>query len=138
MLRKGAGLAGEELGFSFGATAGDYNNDGWTDLFIANAGSNTLYQNNRDGTFTDVSRASGLGKPKDTLNVQAAWFDYDHDGRLALFVSNYMLWAPQANRRCVREGRDFSIACAGIQAMGSLKMCQTRQASARLRRKKWA
>jgi hypothetical protein len=104
-----AGLLGEHLGFSFGVAAGDYDNDGWTDLFIANAGTNTLYHNNGDGTFTDVTAGSGLdSKPANTLSVQAAWVDYDRDGRLDLVLSNYTLWTPEADRRCVANGVDYS------------------------------
>jgi len=87
-----AGLDGRNLGFSFGVAVGDYDNDGFPDIFIANAGKNTLYHNNGDGTFTDVTDQSGLGaKPANTLSVQAAWFDYDNDGLLDLIVSNYTL-----------------------------------------------
>ena len=55
-----AGLTGAHLGYSFGVAAGDYNNDGYADLFISNAGPNVLYRNNRDGTFTDVTAGSWL------------------------------------------------------------------------------
>jgi enediyne biosynthesis protein E4 len=104
-----SGLAGEHLGYSLGAAAGDYDNDGWTDLFIANAGGNTLYRNNGDGTFRDVTAESGLGAtPAGTLSVQAAWFDYDNDGRLDLILSNYTVWTAETDRRCVRtDGVDF-------------------------------
>jgi hypothetical protein len=98
-----AGVAGENLDFSYGVAAGDYDNDGWTDLFIANTGKNTLYHNNGNGTFSDVTDASGLAsKPPETLSVQAAWFDYDNDGLLDLVLSNYTLWTPQKDRRCAR------------------------------------
>jgi hypothetical protein len=104
-----AGLAGETLGYSLGAAAADYDNDGRTDLFVANAGANTLYRNNGDGTFRDVTAASGLGeKPPGTLSVQGAWLDYDNDGRLDLVLSNYTLWTVDTDKRCVREdGVDF-------------------------------
>ena len=104
-----SGLAGEQLGYSLGAAAGDYDNDGWTDLFIANAGRNGLYRNNGDGTFRDVTAASGLAAtPAGTLSVQAAWFDYDNDGRLDLMLSNYTIWTAETDRRCVRtDGVDF-------------------------------
>jgi hypothetical protein len=103
-----AGVAGEDLGFSYGVAAGDFDNDGWTDLFIANTGPNTLYRNRGDGTFANVSKDSGLDvKPKDTLSVQGAWFDYDNDGLLDLVVSNYTLWTAEKDQRCVREGRDY-------------------------------
>jgi hypothetical protein len=104
-----AGLAGEHLGYSLGAAAADYDDDGFTDLFVANAGANTLYRNNGDGTFTDVSASSGLGtKPFGTLSVQGAWLDFDNDGRLDLVLSNYTLWTPETDIRCVREDKvDF-------------------------------
>jgi len=104
-----AGIAGEHLGFSYGVAAGDYDNDGFPDLFIANAGKNSLYHNNGNGTFTDVTDGSGLGaKPPKTLSVQAAWFDYDNDGLLDLVLSNYTLWTPEEDRRCtVREVESY-------------------------------
>jgi enediyne biosynthesis protein E4 len=96
-----AGIAGEHLDYSYGVAVGDYDNDGFPDIFIANTGKNTLYHNNGNGTFTDVTERSGLGKkPPKTLSVQAAWFDYDNDGLLDLVVSNYTLWTPEEDRRC--------------------------------------
>lgn len=106
-VTKKAGLAGEHLDFSYGVAAGDFDNDGATDLFIANTGKNTLYRNNGDGTFSDVTEGSGLDvKPKDTLSVQGAWFDYDKDGLLDLALSNYTLWTPAIDRRCVLRDSD--------------------------------
>jgi len=103
-VTRAAGLAGEGLGFNFGVAVGDYDNDGYPDLFVCGAGRNTLYHNNRDGTFTDVTESSGIGgKPPDTLSVDAAWFDYDNDGLLDLFVSDYTLWSPQTDIRCAAE-----------------------------------
>ncbi|HLM98089.1 MAG TPA: CRTAC1 family protein [Bryobacteraceae bacterium] len=102
-----AGLAGEDLGFSFGVAVGDYDNDGYPDLFICNAGRNTLYHNNHDGTFTDVTQISGIGgKPPNTLSMGAAWFDYDNDGLLDLIVSNYTVWTPETDIRCGRDNID--------------------------------
>ncbi len=96
-----AGLAGEKLGYSFGVAAGDYDNDGRDDLFIANAGMNTLYHNNGDGTFSDVTAGSGLDhKPENLLSVGAAWLDYDNDGLLDLIVTNYTFWTPATDRVC--------------------------------------
>ncbi len=104
-----AGLAGEHLGYSLGAAAADYDNDGFTDLFVANAGANTLYLNQGDGTFRDVTAASGLGrKPEGTLSVQGAWLDFDRDGHLDLVLSNYTRWTPATDQRCVRaDGIDY-------------------------------
>jgi len=95
-----AGLTGSDMGYSFGVAAGDYDNDGYTDLFICNAGVNRLLHNNRDGTFSDVSAGSGLRKPEGTLSVGAAWFDYDNDGLPDLVVSNYTIWTPESDLRC--------------------------------------
>ncbi len=103
-----AGLAGQDLDFNFGVAAGDYDNDGYTDLFIASAGRNALYHNNRDGTFSDVTAASGIGgKPAKTLSVVAAWFDYDNDGLLDLIVSNYTFWTPEIDIRCTMNDKDY-------------------------------
>ena len=102
-----AGLLGKDLGFSFGAAAGDYDNDGFEDLFVCNAGPNVLYHNNGDGTFTDVTARSGITKPKDVLSAAAAWFDYDNDGKLDLIVSNYTVWTPQTDKICAVDGREY-------------------------------
>jgi enediyne biosynthesis protein E4 len=100
-----ARLAGQNLDFSFGVAAGDFDNDGDTDLFVANAGPNALYRNEGDGTFTEVTVGSGLDKkPKDLLSVCAAFFDYDNDGRLDLVVTHYTYWSPQTDKRCVGPG----------------------------------
>jgi len=103
-----AGLLGDKLDFTFGVAAGDYDNDGYTDLFLSQAGRNVLYHNNGDGTFTDVTAQSGIGgKPENTLSVEAAWFDYDRDGLLDLVVSNYTIWTPQIDVHCMMGQRDF-------------------------------
>jgi hypothetical protein len=100
-----AGLAGADLDFCFGVAAGDYDNDGFPDLFICNAGENTLYHNNGDGTFSNITRVAGLAdKPASLLSVCAAWFDYDNDGLLDIVVSNYTYWNPATDIRCTREG----------------------------------
>ena len=81
-----AGIAGE--GYSTGAAAADYDNDGRVDLFVAGINGNRLYRNRGDGTFADVTAASGIKTY--TWSVAAGWFDYDNDGRLDLFVVNYV------------------------------------------------
>lgn len=101
-----AGLSGANIGYSFGVAVADYDNDGFDDLFICNAGMNTLYHNNGDGTFSDVTAGSGVDrKPADVLSVGAAWFDYDNDGLLDLIVTNYTTWTPQTDRQCFMDSK---------------------------------
>ena len=96
-----SGLAGKQTGYSFGVAAADYDNDGNEDLFVASAGRNTLYHNNGDGTFADVTPSSGLDtKSPNLLSVGAAWFDFDNDGLLDLIVTNYTLWNPNSDHPC--------------------------------------
>jgi hypothetical protein len=102
-----AGLSGEDLGYNLGVAVGDFDNDGYSDLFIASAGRNALFRNNGNGTFSDVTAQSGLTKPPNTLSVGAAWFDYDGDGLLDLVVANYTIWSPQTDHRCSAEGIEY-------------------------------
>ena len=81
-----AGVEGKHWGM--GATVGDYNNDGWPDLYVCNFGPNTLYRNNGDGTFTDVTGPAGVGD--NHWSSSAAFGDYDGDGWLDLYVANYV------------------------------------------------
>jgi enediyne biosynthesis protein E4 len=83
-----SGLAG--FGYSTGVAVGDYDNDGFEDLYVAGYGHGTLYHNNGDGTFTDVTAAAGVGGSG--WMTSAAWVDYDNDGRLDLIVARYMQW----------------------------------------------
>jgi enediyne biosynthesis protein E4 len=83
-----AGLAG--VGYSTGVAVGDYDNDGYEDLFVAGYGHSTLYHNNGDGTFSDVT--AGAGVAGSGWMTSAAWVDYDNDGRLDLIVARYMQW----------------------------------------------
>lgn len=102
-----AGVAGE--GYSIGAAAADYDNDGDTDLFVAGVDRNLLYRNAGDGTFDDVTAAAGIGGGK--WAVAAAWLDYDRDGRLDLFVVNYVAWSIEADRYCGDPARGLRVYC---------------------------
>ncbi len=97
-----AGVAGE--GYSMAAAVADFDNDGFADLFIAGVNRNILYRNRGDGTFEDITNKAGIGgvDPKygKMWSVSAGWFDYDNDGRLDLFVSNYVRWDPLKEKEC--------------------------------------
>jgi len=81
-----------------GVAVGDYDNDGWPDLFVTSYGNCILYRNNRDGTFTDVTSKAGVATPGFTTS--AVWFDYDNDGKLDLFVCSFVDYGKSANRSC--------------------------------------
>ncbi len=83
-----AGLA--HSGWGQGCCVGDYDNDGWDDLFVTYFGENVLYHNNGDGTFTDVSSKAGVAGSGKRWNTGCAFVDYDRDGHLDLFVANYI------------------------------------------------
>ena len=102
-----AGLAGD--GYDMGVAVGDFDNDGWPDIFIASVTKNHLYRNNRDGTFTDVTDKAGVGSPiykgKKMWSAAAGWFDYNNDGKLDLFVANYCVWEVNKDPVCLSGGR---------------------------------
>ena len=77
-----------DVGWAMGASTGDYDNDGWTDLYVTCFGANHLFRNNGDGTFTDVTARAGVGDTR--WSTGAAFGDYDNDGNLDLFVANYV------------------------------------------------
>ncbi len=87
-----SGLADQdgEQGWAQGVCVGDYNNDGWEDLFLTYYGQNRLYRNNGDGTFTNVTTEAGLLYPKTRYSTGCTFVDYNRDGHLDLFVSNYL------------------------------------------------
>ena len=102
-VTKEAGLAG--TGFDNGVAVGDYDNDGYPDLFVAGVHHNTLYHNNGDGTFTDVTAKAGLEHSNDPQygplwSITAAWVDVNNDGLLDLFVANYLQWNYQKEPLC--------------------------------------
>ena len=105
-----AGVAG--AGYGMGVAVGDYDNDGWPDLFLANVNGNQLFHNNGDGTFTDVTAKAGLSgalhNGRKMWSVSAGWFDYNNDGLLDLFVSNYCEWDPAHEPACMGlNGRGY-------------------------------
>jgi hypothetical protein len=81
-----------------GTAVGDYNNDGFLDLFVTTSGPDVLYRNNGDGTFTDVTKDAGVSD--DRWSTSASFLDYDRDGDLDLFVANYVSFAETDNRQC--------------------------------------
>ncbi len=93
-----AGVGAEGL-FGMGVAVGDYDNDGYPDLYVTGYDRAILYHNNGDGTFTDVTASAGVAN-KGKWGASAAWFDYDHDGRLDLVVANYVDWSPENNVWC--------------------------------------
>ncbi|MBI5083749.1 MAG: CRTAC1 family protein [Acidobacteria bacterium] len=101
-----AGLAG--AGYDHGAAVGDYDNDGWPDLFVAGVHHNTLYHNNGDGTFSDVSEKAGLNKRDEKFGplwaIAGVWADVNNDGKLDLFVVNYLQWDYATEPLCEYRG----------------------------------
>ena len=91
-----------DTGYGLGCCVGDYNNDGFTDLYVTNYGPNTLYRNNGDSTFTDVAGTAGVDG--DQFSSGCAFVDVDADGDLDLYVVNYVQFDPDANPECARQG----------------------------------
>jgi hypothetical protein len=91
-----AGVSGKYFGM--GVAVGDYDNDGWPDLFVSAYGQCILYRNNHDGTFSDVTEKAGLATPGWTTS--AVWFDYDNDGKLDLFVCSFVDYSGQHKFGC--------------------------------------
>jgi hypothetical protein len=102
-----AGVTG--AGYSMGAAAADYDNDGNVDLFVAGVYRNILYHNLGDGKFADVTLKSAI--KSDRWSVAAGWFDYDNDGLLDLFVVNYAKWTPAFNQYCGDATRNVRVYC---------------------------
>ena len=102
-----AGLAGD--GFDMGVAVGDFDNDGWQDIYVASVTKNHLYHNNGDGTFTDVTDKAGVGMPtykgQKMWSAAAGWVDYNNDGKLDLFVANYCKWEVNKDPVCLSGGR---------------------------------
>ena len=93
--------------FGMGVAVGDYDNDGYDDLFVTAYGQSHLFHNNGNGTFTDVTQKAGLSGPKE-FSTSAAWVDYDKDSRLDLVVGNYVQWTPETDLYCTLDGKSKS------------------------------
>jgi hypothetical protein len=106
-----SGLMGH--GYGMGVAVGDYNNDGYEDLFVAGVHGNQLYRNNGNGTFSDVTEQARLNLPvvRKLWSIAAAWIDYDNDGRLDLFISNYCNWEPGTDQVCGGMAANTRVYC---------------------------
>ncbi len=89
--------------FGFGVAVGDFDNDGFDDLFVSALGQSHLFHNNGNGTFTDVTKSAGMWGPSE-FSTSAAWVDYDRDGKLDLVIANYVQWSEQGDLYCTLDG----------------------------------
>jgi len=105
-VTRDAGLDALDL-YGMGVTVGDFDNDGFPDLYITTVGQNRLLRNNGRGRFVDVTTAAGLGG-REAFSTSAIWFDFDRDGHLDLFVCNYVRWSPDQDVRCSLDGKNKS------------------------------
>ena len=96
-----------DTGYGVGATTGDYDNDGDTDLYLTNFGANVLYRNNGDATFTDVAQKANVADTK--WGTSCAFADFDNDGFLELYITNYADYSPLTDKPCDRQG--ISVYC---------------------------
>ena len=105
-VTEAAGLANAGAGnYGMGVAVGDYDNDGYPDLFVTSYGRNILYHNNGDGTFTDVTAKAGVAGGG--WSVSAGFFDFDNDGHLDLFVTRYMEWDTRHSKTCGGSWRTY-------------------------------
>jgi hypothetical protein len=97
-VTEGSGLSGKGIkGYPQGVAIGDYDNDGFVDIYVTNYGDGVLYHNNGDGTFTDVTAKAGVAMSANPFKASACWLDADNDGRLDLFVTHYFQWTFKQN-----------------------------------------
>lgn len=104
-----AGVGGEGH-YGQGVAVGDFDNDGYPDMYVTGFGRGILYHNNGDGTFTDVTTKAGVAD-EGGWSTSAGWFDYDKDGWLDLLVCNYLDWTPKTNIWCGQHRAGFRAYC---------------------------
>ena len=105
-----AGVNGRQQNqYGMGAAVGDYDNDGFDDLYVTHYGANTLYRNNGNGTFADVTARAGVAAGG--WSASAGFVDYDNDGHLDLFVTRYLQWSFQHNRYCGEKKPEYRAYC---------------------------
>jgi hypothetical protein len=92
--------------YGMGVAVGDYDNDGWDDIYITGLGEAHLFHNEHNGTFKDVTKTAGVNNTG--FGASAAWVDYDRDGKLDLFVTNYVQWTPAGDIYCTLDGQHKS------------------------------
>jgi hypothetical protein len=114
-----AGLAVPMYGL--GVAIGDYDNDGFDDIFVTALGQSHLFHNNGNGTFTDVTKSAGMWGPNE-FSTSAAWLDYDRDGKLDLVVANYVQWSEQTDLYCTLDGTHKSYCTPESYKGASLRL----------------
>jgi len=92
--------------YGMGVAVGDYDNDGWDDIYVTGLGEAHLFHNEHNGRFRDVTKSAGVNNPG--YGASAAWVDYDKDGKLDLFVTNYVKWSEKDDLYCTLDGRHKS------------------------------
>jgi len=107
--------------YGMGVAVGDYDNDGFDDIFVTALGQSHLFHNNGNGTFSDVTKAAGLWGPNE-FSTSAAWVDYDRDGKLDLVVANYVQWTPQTDLYCTLDGTHKSYCTPESYKGASLRL----------------
>ena len=112
-------------GYGQGVAVGDYDGDGFPDLYVTQYGRSILYHNNGDGTFTDVTEKAGVAAPG--WASSAVWFDYDNDGRLDLFVCRFVDFDKSKNLPCTAYNKPGYCVPAALQADGQLALPQQRR-----------
>lgn len=107
--------------YGMGVAVGDYDNDGYDDIFVTALGQSHLFHNNGNGTFSDVTKAAGLWGPEE-FSTGAAWVDYDHDGLLDLVVANYVQWSEKGDLYCTLDGSHKSYCTPESYKGASLRL----------------